>query len=272
MVDRVKIAEHYGDGSLTERLQAAIATEGLENCALSVENLAPLDHFHSRGLAATVDLARLLKIDSTSRILDIGSGLGGPSRYLAKNYGCMVEGVDLSQSFVDAARFLARATGLTDKVMYRQADALALPFAEEMFDIAWTQHVAMNIADRTTLYREAYRVLRRGGRLGIYDVVEGSGAPLHFPVPWASTSDSSFLITAECMQRQLIEQGFRVQAWEDCTQEGIAWFDEFERLPDQPLLFPRLGLQVVMGPKFPAMTRNLFRNLREGKALSLIHI
>ncbi|MFX7938290.1 methyltransferase domain-containing protein, partial [Acinetobacter baumannii] len=81
-------------------------------------------------------------------MIDIGSGLGGPSRYLAKRFGCSVVDVDLSASFVAAATYLADRTGLGDRVTYQQADALALPFPSGSFDVAWTQHVAMNIENR----------------------------------------------------------------------------------------------------------------------------
>jgi len=128
--------------------------------------------------------------------VDIGSGLGGPSRYLAQKFGCNVYGVDLSQSFVDAATLLAEKVGLKDRLDYFRGDALSLPFNASAFDIAWTQHVAMNIRDRKKLYSEAFRVLRKGGRFAIFDVVATTGEPLYYPVPWAPDESSSFLMTS----------------------------------------------------------------------------
>jgi ubiquinone/menaquinone biosynthesis C-methylase UbiE len=260
------IDPHYERGSLVERLETALAADGFGEKAPRPEDLEPLDQFHSRGLDATVELAQALELDSTTRVLDIGSGLGGPSRYLAATYGCTVHGIDLSPSFVDAANLLARKTGLSDRVTYQCANALSLPFGEENFDVAWTQHVAMNIADRAALYGEAFRVLRPGGRFAIFDVAAASDLALHYPVPWAPGPETSFLVTAERMRAVLLEQGFSITSWTDTTAAGIAWFAQRQREQTQQQVMPALGLHVVMGPGFRKMAGNLALNLREGRA------
>lgn len=266
MSDEENIDRHYGRGRLIERLKTALEADGFGARQPRPEDLEPLDQFHSRGLEATVELAQALKLDGAVRILDIGSGLGGPSRYLAATYGCTVQGIDLNASFVDVATFLAEKTGLTDRVTYQCANALSLPFDAEVFDIAWTQHVAMNIADRAALYGETFRVLRPGGQFAIFDVVAASDEPLHFPVPWASEPGMSFLVTADQMRAVLLEQGFRVAAWTDSTTAGIAWFAERQHERAEQQAMPALGLHVVMGPGFREMAGNLARNLREGRA------
>jgi ubiquinone/menaquinone biosynthesis C-methylase UbiE len=102
-------------------------------------------------------------------------GIGGPSRYLAKTYGCRVAGLDLTPEFCQVAAMLAERTGLAGKVEYREGDALAMPFADRSFDVVWSQNVAMNIADRDRLYREIRRVLRPDGRYAFSDVVDKRG-------------------------------------------------------------------------------------------------
>jgi ubiquinone/menaquinone biosynthesis C-methylase UbiE len=260
-----QVTEHYGNSSLVERVAAALHAEGLAGGVIGIQELASLDQFHARGLQATIDLAAALQPASSDRVLDVGSGLGGPSRYLASTFGCEVQGIDLSPTYVELSGFLAERTGLSDKVTYRRANALSLPFADATFDIAWTQHVAMNIEDRDGLYAEIARVLRPGGRLALYDVVAGSQSPLHFPVPWSRGQETSFLLTVNEMRAVLERRGFKIVSWRDRSPEAIEWFVEFARRQAEGEA-SSLGLSLAMGDDFPMMSGNLARNIREERA------
>jgi len=208
-------------------------------------------------------------VRSSERVIDIGSGLGGPSRYLAAKYDCRVFGIDLSPTFVEASTFLAERSGLADKVTYRCADAMVLPFEDRHFDLAWTQHVAMNIGNRAQLYGEVHRVLRPGGRFAIYDIVAGETEPLIFPVPWSRGPETSFLLSPASMRAALEQQGFRIAAWIDQSDAAVAWFEQQRKTPPATSPQAALGLHLAMGPDFPAMAANLERNLRE-KRIGLI--
>ncbi len=99
------------------------------------------------------------------RVLDVGSGLGGPARLIAAQRGCDVTGIDLTPEYVEVAERLTQRTGLGEQVRFVCGDALELPFDDASFDAAITLHVAMNIADRARLYAAIRRVLARVGGL-----------------------------------------------------------------------------------------------------------
>src|SRR5256884_7814740 len=187
------VAEHYKKRALSDVILAALKAAGKDIEHLTPDDLAPVDEFHSGGRNATVRLAQLAQINGSHRVLDVGCGIGGPSRYLASKFGCQVTGLDLTQEFVALAAMLAQRTRLADKVTYRQGNALAMPFPDASFDLVWSQNAAMNIADRDRLYGEMRRVLAPAGRLAFQDVAAGArGGPPH-PPPRGKHKNNSFL-------------------------------------------------------------------------------
>jgi ubiquinone/menaquinone biosynthesis C-methylase UbiE len=261
MTDTIdSVRDHYRATGLVERLKTALAAFGPEDRRLSPEQLSALDQFHTRGLAATVELAGLAGIAADMSVLDVGSGVGGPARFLAETYGCRVIGVDLSEPFVEAARYLTERTGQSGQVSFETASALELPFDAGRFDVALLQHVAMNISDRARLYREIRRVLKAGGRFATFDVVMVSGEP-HYPVPWARTPATSFLLTADATRAAIESAGFHTAVWQDGTEAAKAWIAQLRASGPPPS--PNLGL--VMGPDFPQLAANLGRNFMDGR-------
>jgi sarcosine/dimethylglycine N-methyltransferase len=254
------VRDHYRATGLTERLKTALTALGPEGQRLTPAQLAALDQFHTRGLAATAELAKLAGTTADMSVLDVGSGVGGPARFLAATYGCRVIGVDVSESFVDGARYLTERTGLSGQVSFETASALELPFDDGRFDVVLLQHVAMNIADRARLYREIRRVLKSGGRFATFDVVLNGGEP-HYPVPWARTPATSFLLTAAATREAIEPAGFSTLTWKDDSEAAKAWVAELRASGPPPS--PNLG--VVMGPDFARLATNLGRNFMEGR-------
>ncbi|HEY7300046.1 MAG TPA: methyltransferase domain-containing protein [Xanthobacteraceae bacterium] len=256
------VAEHYRRANLSAIILAALDAAGKDIDHLSPDDLAPIDQLHTRGREATVDLARLLALKGDETLLDLGCGIGGPSRYIAKTYGCRVTGLDLTPEFCEAAAMLAERTGLADKVDYRQGDALAVPFADGSFDVVWSQNVAMNIDDRDRLYGEIRRVLKPGGRYGFSDVVDIGPGPLHFPVPWARNASISFLLSPAATRQKLEAAGLRVTMFEDETDRALTRARERMKSAGAPLA---LGLHTVLGEDAPTMLKNMLHNYEEGR-------
>jgi ubiquinone/menaquinone biosynthesis C-methylase UbiE len=262
----IDVDRHYGRGGLLDRLLAALREAGKDVEHLTIDDLAPVDEFHSRRRAATVELAKLLAPIPSDHVIDIGSGLGGPARYLAQTFSCRVSGVDLTAEFVAVATELTHRSGLAGQVDFRHGSALELAFPDASFELAWTQNVAMNIADRARFYGEIRRVLKPGGRLALQDVVQGPGGAVHFPVPWADAPTLSFLRSADATRALLEAAGFRVLRWDDNSAAAIAeTAAERARAAAQPGARPALGLHLVLGPSFAEKTRNGQRNLAEGR-------
>jgi SAM-dependent methyltransferase len=258
--DPSSVEDHYTRSDLGELILAALQAAGKDIDRLTPDDLAAVDEFHGGQRPATVRLAELVGFTGMERVLDVGSGLGGPSRFLAWRYGCRVSGIDLTAEFVRIAEMLTQLTGLEDRVDYRRGDALDLPFDDRSFDVVWSQN-AMNIADRDRLYREMRRVLKPGGRLALQEVAAGPGGPPHFPVQWAREPGISFLLTPDATRAKLEAAGFQVLIWQDTTAATLASAQARAQHADtEP---PPLGTHLILGSDWRAMARNSVRNLAE---------
>lgn len=254
------VRAHYRATGLTDRLKTALSGFGPEEKTLHARELAAIDQFHTRGMAATVELAALAGIAGGMSVLDVGAGVGGPARVLAATHGCSVKGIDLSEPFIQAARYLTKRTGQQDQVDFEVGGALDLPFDDARFDAVFLQHVAMNIAPRDQLYAEIRRVLRVGGSFATYDVVSLDGEP-DYPLPWASTSSMSFLLSSLQTQKAIEQAGFQAVVARDDTEAAKEWARQLRSNGPSPTL--NLGL--LMGPDFAKAAANLGRNLLDGR-------
>ncbi|MGE5621273.1 MAG: class I SAM-dependent methyltransferase [archaeon] len=259
------VENHYSPGDLMGRITNALKKEGKDINSITLEDLAPVEEFHTRGREATSQLIERLKINENSNVLDLGSGIGGTSRYIASKYHCRVTGLDLSEEFITAARELTRITGLDKYVTFQKGDATRMPFENREFDIVITQHAQMNIDNKGRLVAEIYRVLNTEGYFALHDIFRnGNADPVQFPVPWAENSSISFLAEWDKYKYMLEKCGMIKEAEEDLTPISLQWFNAMSEKMARQAPSP-VSLQLVMGETAPLKFRNLVAGLRENK-------
>jgi ubiquinone/menaquinone biosynthesis C-methylase UbiE len=268
----IGIERHYGGtADLASVIRERLAAAGKDLERLSSADLAAVDEFHIRGRPATLELAGRMELDRESHVLDLGSGLGGPARTLAEVHGCRVTGIDLTRSFCEAATAMSGWLGLSGRVRFVQGDATRPPFPPASFDAAMTIHVAMNIAAKDALYAAAMRALKPGRIFAVYDVLQGEGGPVVFPVPWARDPAISHLATPAQMRELLSGAGFDILEEIDSTEAGLAWFRE-KAAALAGTAPPPLGFHLFLGDDYARMTRNQVQNLAEKRIRTVAYV
>ena len=267
MIEPDDVTGHYGGVGLRERIEAALGEAGLDLTALRPRDLAAVDEFHSRGRSATKELAELAAPRASDRVLDVGSGIGGPARYLAETFGCPVIGIDLTPAFCAVATWLSELTGYADRVTFRNGSGTELPFPDASFDLVWTIQMQMNVADKGRLYGEIHRVLAPGGRYVLQELCAGPAGGCHLPVPWASRPEQSHLVTPEELRAAVEASGLTARVWRDITPTALAWYEGERHRAPAPT---PLGIHLVMGERAPEKRRNAERSFREERLRQVV--
>ena len=254
---------HYHRSDLFEEIISRLKELKVDLSRIKREDIAAVDEFHVRGAQVSKELADSINI-SNAKLLDVGCGIGGPSRMLSDEYGCEVTGIDLSEEFVRTATKLSDLLGFSGSTKFVCGDATEMPFDDETFDVVWTQHVQMNISDKMKFYAEIHRVLNNEGIFLYYDIFKQGEAEVNFPMPWANEPDISFLAPVSTIEKILQSLNFKKIQVQDQTNNGITFF---ENLLDSIKKFgaPILGLNVLMGASTKTKIINLLNGLKEGK-------
>ncbi len=271
---RPDLQAHYGCEGLLEQFEALLrrcADAGADADVDVDAALARGDEFHPGGRAATDELARLAAVAPGERVLDLGCGIGGPARRLRRLVGPQgaVTGVDVVAEYCRTARGLCRRAADTADVAIVHADVLALDLPGARFDVAWSQHAQMNVADKAGWVAAVRRHLRAGGRYACFESFAGPGGTPLYPVPWAADEAASWLATPGAWRARLEDAGFVTLHWQDHSAATVVWLDA--SVAAQKALgaagdpAAALNVGLLLGPQASLMSRNLRRNLEEGR-------
>ena len=268
MITAIKeITEHYTQTDLSAKILAALEQAGKDINALTRVDIAPFDEFHIRGRVATREIGKLADLQPGTEILDLGCGIGGAARTLMAEFGCHVTGVDLIEEYIETARILNTRIGINGKIQFEQSNAMDLPFDDDSFDVVFSQHITMNIENKTRLVEEVRRVLRPGGQFVLYEICAGSVATPYFPLPWAGDSAINYLVEPHAFRQMLEEMGFKTIEWRDVTIPSLSWNQEIvsdmvQRPESAP---PPLGLNLLMGASTAIKMKNMMKNMQEDR-------
>jgi SAM-dependent methyltransferase len=256
-----RIVKHYTKGGLFDRIMEGLSASGKEAVALRPEDLKPVDEFHIGGVEATNELLDQLEVGKDTRVLDIGSGIGGPARHIVSRHGAQVTGLDLTAEFVDTAKKLTELVGLG--AVFQVGSALDMPFDADQFDVATLIHVGMNLPDKPKLFAEVARVLCPGGTFAVYDVMQLGEEHPAFPLPWASVPEASFLERPSTYIDSASSAGFTLVVQRERGEFAREFFEKLAAslAGSTP---PPLGLGLLMGADAQVKVRNMVSAVGSG--------
>ncbi len=250
-----QINHQYGQQNMIEMILSMYEGAGIQSDQITLDDLSLIDQLHSGGREGTRHLAELAGITPGLNILDIGSGLGGPARTLADEYGCRVTGIDITEEFVHTARQLTDLVGLSDQLSFRVGNALDLAFEDDSFDMIWIQNSLMNVEDKAQVFREAYRVLKDGGTLAFESIISGGKPEAHFPVFWADRPEISYMSDPVEFQSMMREIGFTQKVWHDNTEKSAE--SNRKLLPVYEGQAPKIGMHIFMDGMYEKILNTL---------------
>jgi ubiquinone/menaquinone biosynthesis C-methylase UbiE len=258
-----QVVNQYRKDKLFEDIYARLQQKGVDMNNVTRKDISGVDEFHVRGAEVSDELVEEIYLKNAT-VLDVGCGLGGPVRMLAERFNCKVTGVDLCEDYIITAQKLSELVGLSDRTNFIHTDALDLPFEDSSFEVAWTQHVQMNIENKKNFYAEIDRVLMDGGALVYYDIFKKKDEEVTYPVPWANHASINFIESTRLMDTHLSDLGFEKLQLSDQTSKARQFLiNSIEKMKTNG--HPVLGLNLLMGNSTFLKLNNVLKAIEENK-------
>ena len=256
-----QIKLHYGKSDIYKKIIKVLEENGKNINEISVSDLKPVDEFHIGGVEATINLLKQLDIKKNTRVLDVGCGIGGLSRFIKSKYDSNITGIDLTPEFIETATRLTKLTGM--HINFKQASALSIPEKDNSFDLATLLHVGMNIPEKLKLFNEVSRVLDFRGIFAVYDIMIVKKGKIDYPVPWASKETTSFLASKETYRSSAKSNDFVLKSERSRSKFAIEFFNKLQStIADNGST--KLGLGLLMGKEAQIKIRNVLKAIEEG--------
>ena len=225
--ERIKTMKLY---SRVERVYAQLRSAGIgPGDAIPLEVLCRFDQYHYFGTDAVDEGIDALALGPRDRVLELGSGLGGPARYIADRVGCTVTALELQSDVHEVASELTRRCGLAHLVRHQQGDILEGPVPAGHFDALFGWLVFLHIPERERLYRRCHEALRPGGRLYVEDFFERGNLSARERETLALKVYCRGLPRLDALYRDLEEAGFTDVDAHDLTPSWTDFVSERAR-------------------------------------------
>lgn len=203
-----------------DRVERELAARGFESDAsLTLNDLVDLDQLHYHGVDAVRTAIEQIGLSADDRVIDVGSGLGGPARLLASESGCHVTAIELQPDLNRLAESLTRRTGLAPRIDHRCEDFLATEPPDQGFDALVSWLTFLHIPERANLLQRCRECLRPGGAIFVEDFY---ARPALGPEQQAALANDVYcreLPTWERYRAQIETAGFEQLEMEDMSAE-----------------------------------------------------
>jgi len=227
------------------------------------------EQIHVGGFQSSKALADKAGITAKMRGIDLCCCLGAGMRFLAKNYGCTMAGVDATKTVYNKAIERAKEENLQDKLEFKLGDVTNIPYPDKSFDFVWGEDAWCYVGDKDKLISEAARVLKPGGKLVFTDWIEGAKGLDETEAKRINTFMKFPYMESLAGYKKIIEKhGFRIIEAEELTGEFAKYVDFYIKMLTEQLTYD--ALKIIGNDKklFDAMGWEMMfmaQKAREGK-------